>query len=611
MAELVLSALLDAVESPNVNPGLLVLDQGRLATIVSEDWLVDLRSLASSGGYDAATANPTDGGTDWVADVNTETWKRAGAYPGPGDGEVGLTTGGSHRVLFTDLAGPDHYVECTIGSSRQSGWGVIVRADGDDDCVVAYMTAGSGWRVGEYVGGVLTSLLALTSYTTASGAVVRLEAEGTTVRLYVNGVQVGGDLTCNAALTGVGVGIRAGSAVTSTSKWGAIEADLLTPTGGELGGGALVDLAPSVIAASGARGRNRETDDYEAGTTQLTLADTSGQWHPMNEGGAYWPNLTPRREVAVGISVDGSEAVPLFAGYVDDWRWDRVDHGLGLAEVVATDVLAWLAGSGDISLAVLSEDTGARIATVLVDPDVDYQGPTALDTGQTTCPAGTAEGQVLDYLRTVARGEQGFLYVDASGVLIFRERHTAVGSPALVFADDGTSGAIRYRDQRVTNGMEAVYTVVRVTRAGGTQQEATASAELLARYGRRLLELTNLPLGTDDEALQLAQWLAGRYGEARPRISQLVVDVDMLGTQDALDVLTLELADLVTVRTTPLDLGETVEHPYLVDSIRWRWSAEGPVHLEVALGVTPAEDRAVFRLDDDVYGRLDHNLLTY
>lgn len=125
-----------------------------------------------------------------------------------------------------------------------------------------------------------------------------------------------------------------------------------------------------------------------------------------------------------------------------------------------------------------------------------------------------------------------------------------------------------------------IYNDVFVTRAGGAQQEAIDSTSQAA-YGPRVLTKTGILLGTDDEALALAQWLLLRYKDPALRIPRMTLSGDMAPSTLWPQLLGRELSDKITVRVRPPPVNsstieksariEAMQHTIGVDSWRVGW----------------------------------------
>jgi len=180
-------------------------------------WTVTTSSVLDSfdRADDPITLGVTDTGQPWLA-LSGQTWGTLGneAYLPSG-------AGGSNAVAVVETGLSDGYVEAVVGSARESGWGVVCRyADVSNYLYATLTTASASWRVIEVVGGVTSVLLAATLGPTPPGTVARLEFVGTAITLRLNGAPLGAPAASNPALSGnTKHGLRAGTAVTSASRW--------------------------------------------------------------------------------------------------------------------------------------------------------------------------------------------------------------------------------------------------------------------------------------------------------------------------------------------------------------------------------------------------------
>lgn len=143
----------------------------------------------------------TESGDDWSIKSNTLA---------PGISTLGIITYSS--PLSTD----NHYCEATISVATSSSMGVYCRADGPSfNSGYLWRNNGSSWNLFYNVGGSFTSIA---SYAAAAsnGDVAKIQAVGSTITAYVNGVQRA-SVTNTQVTTGKYVGIR--SEASSTCRF--------------------------------------------------------------------------------------------------------------------------------------------------------------------------------------------------------------------------------------------------------------------------------------------------------------------------------------------------------------------------------------------------------
>lgn len=139
--------------------------------------------------------------------------------------------------IYNAVAWPnDQYSEITIGTVDSivgNGMGPICRSPSSSaKTYYRFIVSSSGYELLKFVAGVNSSLASGTGTTFAGGDVARLECTGgatTTLKMFKNGVQFGGDITdSSSAITSGNAGIAYSSSSDETiASW----------AGGDLGGG--------------------------------------------------------------------------------------------------------------------------------------------------------------------------------------------------------------------------------------------------------------------------------------------------------------------------------------------------------------------------------------
>ena len=140
-------------------------------------------------------------------------------------------------VRSDDLGDADCYVEAELSTlSAQNGRYVVLRAQ-DSANFIGWLlagTGGAGMRLVKVVSGNTTNLFTMQGI---AGRVYRIEAEGTTIRFYEDGVQQGSDITESVFQTETKQGIVAFNTDSTTDFISTYNADVL-------GGGGGVTLSP-------------------------------------------------------------------------------------------------------------------------------------------------------------------------------------------------------------------------------------------------------------------------------------------------------------------------------------------------------------------------------
>ena len=147
-------------------------------------------------------ANSTDLGAGWV-EVSGD-WSIASNQlsPGAAGGTIILRAAGG-------MASSDHYAQVTIAATTAASHGVWCRGNSNISQGYLWRNDGSSWNLFSVIGGSFTSI---GSYAAAAapGDVAKIQAVGSTIKGYVNGVQRV-SVTDTGVPTGTSVGLRSES----------------------------------------------------------------------------------------------------------------------------------------------------------------------------------------------------------------------------------------------------------------------------------------------------------------------------------------------------------------------------------------------------------------
>ena len=311
----------------------------------------------------------------------------------------------------------------------------------------------------------------------------------------------------------------------------------------------LVDVSNRVVSLSVSRGRQDALEPVRSGQASVTLRNLDGALDPLNVTSPLFPGVEPAR--TLNIYADN---VQVFAGLVEDIALDFTPGGDANVQISASDNLSRLALAEfpPAGLAVAEEDSGDRIQAVLASDSRYWPAGTDIAQGDSVLAAGTAEGNVVQYLNTVALSEGGTLFVGRDGDLVFRNRLFPVTVTPVILSDAGTD--IDYETLvRQTSG-ESLRTVAFAER-NGTRLERENALGLL-RFGFRALDLGGLLLRSDAEVEDRLDFELTLRSVPKPTVRE--VQVSQL-RQVSTDVLGLELGDPVVVDFTPPNVGAISE----------------------------------------------------
>lgn len=263
------------------------------------------------------------------------------------------------------------------------------------------------------------------------------------------------------------------------------------------------------------------------------------------------PVVDPR----IGTFSPGTAGARIFLGAIDDViLWDVA---LTLAEVT----LHYEAGTTPLD----GQLTGERVNQILdwVDwPAADRD----IDTGRTTCQSADLGGNAWDYLNTIAETENGAVFVDGEGRVVFQDRtHYLKQSASRFTFGDGGGTEIGFSDFEPNFGEEQVTNEARISRLGGVVRTA-ANSTSVTDFGPHGLSREGLLHDSDQESQDHADYTVAVYGEPEYRIDKIVAPLQRNSTA-GFPVLGLSLQDRVTVTFNPPGGGAEISQVSLVEGI--------------------------------------------
>ena len=340
-------------------------------------------------------------------------------------------------------------------------------------------------------------------------------------------------------------------------------------------------------------------DDTAAGGVFNPFATDSPYYDPANQK----PGIAPMRLVRLY-----REAELLFVGRITDFDYDFGLDGDDSVTVVASDDFYLLAQTVTDNHTTSKELTGARIEDILDLTEVNYPSGAARSIATGTVEVGGGGdynvdlGQnVLDYLRLVNEAEQGRLFIDREGVLVFQNRIGATLSASVAdFHDDGTN--YPYRGVDISFGADKVVNLVFVQTINNKNKTASDAASQ-AEYFVQSRAITASLLDTDADAQDLADYLLNPQPEA---------------TFTAVEVAFAQLSDAQRDVVATIDVGDTItiEKSFLNGAVETELAqelaVEGVEHYIDYFGghvarfyTSPTTIVYELILDDATYGVLD------
>lgn len=366
-----------------------------------------------------------------------------------------------------------------------------------------------------------------------------------------------------------------------------------------------VTLASSAQLTNIRRGTtSRLVPEAEVGTATITLFNMDRTFDPTYSSGPYFGNLIPGRRVTVFL-----ESREIFDGRIEDIDLNYELSGMSTTVLKLTDGLAILGRQEfDDWTATAGQTAGERLGDVFDRPEVQWPAARRLDDGVSVLQGDTVTWgtNVLNYCQTVARSDLGSLYVNRFGEIVFKDRHSTLNTgPYAVFSDDGTR--IPYQRIEAAYGSELLFNRVSVARVGGAEQ-TVLDLDAQLSYGVRTTSLSGLLVDSNEQALDIANYLLGRYSDPEFRITSIEVNMAALTYSQRLQMADLDISQTVSVSFTPNDIGSAIQQNCLITGIEHNVTPGS--HL-MTLHLINADRTEAFTLDSTLFGVLDTSVLTF
>jgi hypothetical protein len=332
---------------------------------------------------------------------------------------------------------------------------------------------------------------------------------------------------------------------------------------GTLGGLAYADLTSIVLSVNIRRGRNRQLEQFNAGTAQVVFNNDSRVLDPLNTASIYYPFVLPRSPIIIYAN-----GTPIYTGFVEDWNLDYQNANQGRMVARCVDTFGTLANQQLNAFTPSAQTSGLRVDAVLDRPEIAYQGARSIGTGSSTLGAYavTQDTNVLNYLQQVNTSEQGYLYTAADGTLTFKGRSSVLNPVAgASFTTDETG--IPYMTLLNQFGSELLYNyIVTQSPAGAAQTSSdSTSISLYQTQNYNLLQLLN---STTTEVAGLGAYLLGKYANPVLRFTEVSCELAALTPTQWSTIFAIDLTSIVTVQKDYSTGTPTIRHGH------WRrpWS---------------------------------------
>ena len=372
-----------------------------------------------------------------------------------------------------------------------------------------------------------------------------------------------------------------------------------------LGGLAFADLTSIVMSVNIRRGRNRQLDQFNAGTAQVVFNNNTRVLDPLNTASIYYPFVLPRSPIIIYAN-----GTPIFTGFVEDWNLDYQQANQGRMVARCVDAFGTLANQQLNEFTPSVETSGNRVSTVLDRPEINYQGPRSIGTGSSTLGAYEVaqDTNVLNYLQQVNTSEQGYIFTAADGTLTFKGRSSVLNPVAGASFTPSTGSGIPYMSLVNQYGSELLYNYIVGQSPAGAAQTSSDSASI-ALYQAQNYNLLNLLNSTTTEVAGLTSYLLGKYANPVVRFTGLSCELAALTSAQWSIIFAIELTSVVSVQMdyntgTPLSETQTlitsgIEHRIVPGS-----------HI-VSYTFESTDGNQYLTLNDAIFGTLDNNLLSF
>jgi hypothetical protein len=374
---------------------------------------------------------------------------------------------------------------------------------------------------------------------------------------------------------------------------------------GTLGGFAFADLTSLVLSVNIKRGRNRQLDQFNAGTAQVVFNNNTRVLDPLNTASIYYPYVLPRSPIVIYAN-----GTPIYTGYVEDWN---LDYGMANQDRMfarCVDAFGTLANQQLNAFTPSAQSSSARITAVLDRPEIAYQGARSIGTGTSTLGAYAVseDTNCLGYLQQVNTSEQGYLFTAADGTLTFKGRSSVLNPVSgASFTTDGTG--IPYMSLINQFGSELLYNYI-VTQSPAGAAQTNSDSTSIALYQNQNYNLLNLLNSTTSEVAGLGAYLLGKYRNPVVRFTGISCELAALTVAQWSILFAIDLTSVVTVQKNYSTGTPTTETQTLITSGIEHRIVPGS-HI-VSYTFESTDQNQYFTLDNSVFGTLStSNLLSF
>jgi hypothetical protein len=374
------------------------------------------------------------------------------------------------------------------------------------------------------------------------------------------------------------------------------------------------DISSYVRSCQWQRGRQNELNQTQAGTATVVLNDPDSHFDPNNIGALYgeggygegdfggggspfYPYIKPGLPVRA-IMFIGNAVYPLFYGFAERLpRTSRVSNVYTQRQLELVDGFALLANAGLGGMTYAEEQSDVRVNNVL--DDISWSSSarrigTGVSPLQGIAYAEDDDTRAQTHLQSVSDSENGLLFCDGAGTLVFVGRHELIGDsaytvPSAVFGDvevpSGVAGyggggyggggygggtgtpVYAYTNLEPSYDLDQVFNKWVITRTDGEPQVWDDQASQ-GDYFLRVKQQASL-VTTDGEALNQAQWKSGQFSQPLNRVESITIMplTNLADTARIAAGLGREVGDRITVVETPPGFSIPQSADYVIQHV--------------------------------------------
>ena len=317
------------------------------------------------------------------------------------------------------------------------------------------------------------------------------------------------------------------------------------------------------------RGRNTDIDRTDAGTLDIVVNNSNGDYSPTNAGGDYAPNVDLRKRIQIKSYYDGT-AYAEWNGYIDEFTSGYLGSG-GMGEIMTIRAVGTLAIVAQKyitdGVGYSQEDSGTRFSNVLQDTGMDVSWITTETGNETIIASGVLSNtNARELLEELTQAEDSLIVENSDVGLNYEKREHRLIPPHNVPLVIFGTGGIEYSNITYIDNPLLIYNDIQFTREGGAlQRQENASSQ--SKYGYRLLNRTNLQLTNDYVTnIQSIRFMM-KYSTPKGRI-----EIEI--TPNTIDKWTVCLSLNISDRVKVINESLGINGDYFIEKIQHDWSFE-------------------------------------